>query len=66
MAGWSDGICDDPFNTEYNGQPCDCAGCRPENRCVNDGGCYECDGPVKGCSRGAEEDDENENTEPDL
>lgn len=60
---WGDGICDDPYCSQYNGQPCDCAACRPRNVCLNEfGGCAECDGPVKGCSCGAEEDDEDEST----
>lgn len=60
--GWADGICDDPDHPEYHGQSCDCAGCRPENVCINEfGGCSECEGPSQGCSCGSElNDDENE------
>ena len=62
--GWADGVCDDPDHPEYHGQPCDCAGCRPENVCINEfGGCSECNGPSQGCSCGSEEDEEDNEIE---
>ena len=57
--GWTDGICDNPDRREYSGQPCQCAGCRPENHCIPEfGGCSECDGPVLGCDHNDDAEEE--------
>ena len=36
-------------DSDFFGEPCQCASCRPVDYCVDDT-CLECDGPVIGCT----------------